>query len=59
MMVAPVTLGKGSLVAAGSTLTHDVPPDALAVARAHQSNKEDWAAKRREQLTSTDKEGKD
>ena len=59
MMVAPVTLGKGSLVAAGSTLTKDVPPDALAVARAQQSVKEGWAAERRERLTGGEKEDKD
>ena len=51
MMVAPVTLGKGSLVGAGSTVTDDVPPDALAVSRAAQSVKEGWAARRRERLS--------
>jgi len=51
MMVAPITLGKGSLIAAGSTLTRDVPPDALAVARSPQSEKEGWAAARRKRLT--------
>jgi bifunctional UDP-N-acetylglucosamine pyrophosphorylase/glucosamine-1-phosphate N-acetyltransferase len=55
MMVAPITLGKGSLVAAGSTLTKDVPPGALAIARSQQSNKESWAAQRREKLTSGSK----
>ena len=38
-LVAPVTLGEGSFVAAGSTVTKDVPADALAVARARQENK--------------------
>lgn len=38
-LVAPVTLGTGSFVAAGSTVTKDVPADALAVARARQENK--------------------
>jgi len=52
MMVAPITLGRGSLVAAGSTLTKDVPPDALAIARSPQSVKEGWAAERRERLSS-------
>jgi len=56
MMVAPVTLGKGSLVGAGTTLTMDVPPDALAVARAEQSIKEGWAAKRRERLSKSEEE---
>ncbi len=57
MMVAPLTIGRGSLVAAGSTLTHDVPPDALAIARSQQSVKEGWAAARREKLTARKKEG--
>jgi len=38
-LVAPVTLGEGSFVAAGSTITKDVPADALALARARQENK--------------------
>jgi bifunctional UDP-N-acetylglucosamine pyrophosphorylase/glucosamine-1-phosphate N-acetyltransferase len=46
-LIAPVTIGKGAYVAAGSSITHDVPPDALAVARARQTNKPDWAASRR------------
>jgi bifunctional UDP-N-acetylglucosamine pyrophosphorylase/glucosamine-1-phosphate N-acetyltransferase len=59
MIVAPITLGKGSLVGAGSTVTEDVPPDALAVARGHQSIKEGWAAKRRARLTGANEEEKD
>lgn len=55
MIVAPVTLGKGSLVAAGSTITRDVAPDALALARARQSEKEGWAARRREKLSENGK----
>jgi len=47
MLVAPVTVGKGAVVGAGSTITQDVPPDALGVARARQENKEGWAAARR------------
>jgi len=58
MMVAPITLGKGSLVAAGSTLTQDVPPDALAIARSQQSAKEGWASARREKLTDEKKKEK-
>lgn len=46
-LVAPVTVGEGSYIAAGATITKDVPADALAVARAQQSNKEGWAARRR------------
>lgn len=46
-MIAPVTIGKGSYVAAGSTITDDVPEDSLAIARARQENKEGWAEDRR------------
>ncbi|MBO4854268.1 MAG: glucosamine-1-phosphate N-acetyltransferase [Oscillospiraceae bacterium] len=44
-LVAPVTLGNGSYTAAGSTITEDVPEDALALARSRQSNKLGWAAR--------------
>ena len=46
-LVAPVRVGKGSYIAAGSTITDDVPPDALALGRARQSVKEGWAKERR------------
>lgn len=46
-LVAPVTVGEGSYTAAGSTITEEVPPDALAVARERQKNIEGWAARRR------------
>ncbi|MEY8754615.1 bifunctional UDP-N-acetylglucosamine diphosphorylase/glucosamine-1-phosphate N-acetyltransferase GlmU [Peribacillus frigoritolerans] len=41
-LVAPVTVGEGAYVAAGSTITQDVPQQALSVARARQVNKEDY-----------------
>jgi bifunctional UDP-N-acetylglucosamine pyrophosphorylase / glucosamine-1-phosphate N-acetyltransferase len=41
--VAPVEIGDGAWVAAGSVITKDVPPGALAVARARQENKEGYA----------------
>ena len=44
-LIAPVRVGEGSYIAAGSTITDDVPAQALAIARARQSNKKDWAAK--------------
>jgi bifunctional UDP-N-acetylglucosamine pyrophosphorylase/glucosamine-1-phosphate N-acetyltransferase len=47
-LVAPVEVGDGAYLAAGSVITGDVPTDALGVARARQVNKEDWARKRRE-----------
>jgi bifunctional UDP-N-acetylglucosamine pyrophosphorylase/glucosamine-1-phosphate N-acetyltransferase len=46
-LVAPVTVGKGAYVAAGSVITEDVPADALAVARSRQTTKLGWAAARR------------
>jgi bifunctional UDP-N-acetylglucosamine pyrophosphorylase / glucosamine-1-phosphate N-acetyltransferase len=46
-LVAPVTLGNGSYVAAGSCITEDVPEDALALGRARQTTKEGWSATRR------------
>ena len=48
-MIAPVTVGDGALVAAGSVVTEDVPGDALAIARSRQTVKEGWAKRRREQ----------
>ena len=47
ILVAPVTIGAGAYVAAGSTITEDVPEDALALGRARQVTKPGWAAKRR------------
>jgi bifunctional UDP-N-acetylglucosamine pyrophosphorylase/glucosamine-1-phosphate N-acetyltransferase len=49
-LVAPVTVGEGAYVAAGSTITEDVPKDALALARARQVTKPGWAAHRRQRL---------
>jgi bifunctional UDP-N-acetylglucosamine pyrophosphorylase / glucosamine-1-phosphate N-acetyltransferase len=50
MLVAPVTLGDGALVAAGSTITQDVPADALAIARARQDTRPGMAARLRDRL---------
>ena len=47
-LVAPVTVGEGSYIAAGATITKDVPADALAVGRARQENKEGWARRYRQ-----------
>ncbi len=46
-LIAPVRVGKGAYVAAGSTVTNDVPPGALAIARGKQRNVEGWVARRR------------
>jgi bifunctional UDP-N-acetylglucosamine pyrophosphorylase/glucosamine-1-phosphate N-acetyltransferase len=47
-LIAPVEVGEGAYVAAASPVTEDVPPDALAIARSRQTNKEGWAARRRQ-----------
>ncbi|MFD8983134.1 bifunctional UDP-N-acetylglucosamine diphosphorylase/glucosamine-1-phosphate N-acetyltransferase GlmU [Streptomyces sp. NPDC059564] len=47
MFVAPVTIGDGAYTAAGSVITKDVPPGALAVARGQQRNIEGWVARKR------------
>jgi bifunctional UDP-N-acetylglucosamine pyrophosphorylase / glucosamine-1-phosphate N-acetyltransferase len=47
-LIAPVTIGKGAYVAAGSSITEDVPPGALGIARGRQENKLDWVATREE-----------
>ena len=47
-LVAPVRVGKGAYVGAGSTITKDVPPDALALSRTPQRIVEGWATKKRE-----------
>ncbi|HEX5598676.1 MAG TPA: bifunctional UDP-N-acetylglucosamine diphosphorylase/glucosamine-1-phosphate N-acetyltransferase GlmU [Micromonosporaceae bacterium] len=46
-LVAPVEVGAGAYVAAGSAITNDVPPGALAVTRAEQRNIEGWVQRRR------------
>src|SRR5690606_17422709 len=46
-LVAPVRVGKGAYVATGTTVTRDVPADALAVGRTRQENKEGYASRLR------------
>lgn len=46
-LIAPVTVGDFGYTAAGSTITQNVPENALAVARARQVNKEDWVTKKK------------
>ena len=50
-LVAPVSVGKGALVGAGSTITQDVPDDAVSIARGRQSNLEGAAAEYRARKT--------
>lgn len=47
-LIAPVRIGQGSYTAAGSTVTEDVPPQALAIDRVRQVNKKDWAQKHKQ-----------
>jgi bifunctional UDP-N-acetylglucosamine pyrophosphorylase / glucosamine-1-phosphate N-acetyltransferase len=49
-LVAPVRVGDGAYIAAGSTITENVPAEALGIARGRQSNKPGWAAKKRREL---------
>jgi bifunctional UDP-N-acetylglucosamine pyrophosphorylase/glucosamine-1-phosphate N-acetyltransferase len=46
-LVAPVKIGKGALVAAGATITRDVPADALAISRSPQTIREGFSSRRR------------
>jgi bifunctional UDP-N-acetylglucosamine pyrophosphorylase/glucosamine-1-phosphate N-acetyltransferase len=58
-LVAPVKVGDGAYIAAGSTITDNIPPDALAIARGRQVNKHGWAAaRRREKAANSKKDGK-
>ena len=45
-LVSPVDVGDGAYIAAGSTVTKDIPKDALSVGRARQKNIENWATQR-------------
>ena len=47
-LISPVHLGDDTYISAGSTITDDVPAEALAIARARQVNKEEWVRRRRE-----------
>ena len=48
-IVAPVKIGKGALIAAGTTVTEDIPPYALTLSRVPQVNKEEWVLRRMEE----------
>jgi bifunctional UDP-N-acetylglucosamine pyrophosphorylase / glucosamine-1-phosphate N-acetyltransferase len=49
-LVAPVAVGNGAYIAAGSAITEDVPDNALAIGRARQTNKAEWATARKAKL---------
>jgi bifunctional UDP-N-acetylglucosamine pyrophosphorylase / glucosamine-1-phosphate N-acetyltransferase len=50
-LIAPVRVGKNAYVAAGSSITDDVPPESLAIARSKQVNKPGWIAKAKRKQT--------
>ena len=53
-LVAPVRVGDGAYIAAGSTITENVPPHGLGIARGRQINKPGWAAKKRRELAAAE-----
>ncbi len=57
-LVAPVTVGANAYVGTGTTVTEDVPPEALAIGRARQVNKEGYATKLRQRLKAAKEESK-
>ena len=50
VLVAPVRIGDGAYIAAGSTITENVPADSLGIGRGRQVNKPGWASKKRREL---------
>jgi bifunctional UDP-N-acetylglucosamine pyrophosphorylase/glucosamine-1-phosphate N-acetyltransferase len=55
-LIAPVTVGAGAIIAAGTTVTKDVPADALVIGRVPQVNRAGWAARRRALQTGVNRE---
>ena len=58
VLIAPVKIGDGAYVAAGSAITENVPADALGIARGRQVTKPGWASKKRRELAATEKPAK-
>jgi len=54
----PVRIGDGAYVAAGSTITDNVPAEALGIARGRQANKPGWAGRKRRELAAAENTGK-
>jgi bifunctional UDP-N-acetylglucosamine pyrophosphorylase/glucosamine-1-phosphate N-acetyltransferase len=55
VLVAPVKVGDGAYVAAGSTITENVPADGMGIARGRQVNKPGWASRKRRELAAAEK----
>ncbi|HEY1424735.1 MAG TPA: bifunctional UDP-N-acetylglucosamine diphosphorylase/glucosamine-1-phosphate N-acetyltransferase GlmU [Candidatus Acidoferrum sp.] len=53
VLVAPVRIGDGAYIAAGSVITENVPAESLGMGRSRQTNKKGWAAKKRRELAAT------
>jgi len=53
VLVAPVKIGDGAYVAAGSAITENVPPNALGLARSRQTTKPGWAARKRREMAAS------
>ncbi len=53
-LIAPVRIGEGATVAAGSTITKDVPPGGLGIGRARQTVQRDWVRHRRSRIKTND-----
>ena len=53
-LVAPLEIGAGAYLAAGSVITSEVPADALAIGRGRQENKPEWAKKLRKRAKTVD-----
>ena len=53
-LIAPVRIGKGAYVGAGSSITEDVPPGALAIARGRQANIEGWVDRKKNSASTTE-----
>ena len=51
VLIAPVKIGDGAYIAAGSAITENVPPQGLGIARGRQVNKPGWATKKRRELS--------
>jgi bifunctional UDP-N-acetylglucosamine pyrophosphorylase / glucosamine-1-phosphate N-acetyltransferase len=57
-LVAPVRIGDGAYVAAGSTITDNIPADGLGIARGRQVNKPGWASRKRRAMAAAEKPAK-
>jgi len=57
-LVAPIRVGDGAYIAAGSTITENVPTDSLGIARGRQVNKPGWASKKRRERAAAEQPGR-